>query len=187
MGGSWERQIRTMRSALNRLFQETGQQLDDELLRTVMAEVESVVNSRPLAYVDARDPDSLAPITPNQLLTLKHKVVLPLPGNFDRADVYARQRWRRVQYLAEQFWVRWRREFLPTLQERRKWTRSELNVQPGDVVIVVDEDSARCSWPLGRVVTVYPSGDALVRSVRVRIGRAEYDRPIHKLIGLLRV
>ena len=101
MGGSWERQIRTLRSALNRLFQETGQQLDDEVLRTVMAEAESVVNSRPLTYVDASDPDSLAPTTPNQLLTLKHKVVLPLPGNFDRADVYARQRWRRVQYLAE--------------------------------------------------------------------------------------
>ena len=65
MGGSWERQIRTLRSALNRLFQETGHQLDDELLRTVMAEAESVVNSRPLTYVDASDPDSLAPITPN--------------------------------------------------------------------------------------------------------------------------
>ncbi|XP_043227504.1 uncharacterized protein LOC122384292 [Amphibalanus amphitrite] len=73
-----------------------------------------------------------------------------------------RQRWRRVQYLSNQFWLRWRREFLPTLQERRKWNRTELNLEPGDVVIIVDADAPRCSWPLGRVVSTYPSSDGLL-------------------------
>ena len=187
MGGSWERQIRTVRAALNSLFQETGHQIDDELLRTVMAEAEAIVNSRPLSYACMTDTDLVEPITPSQLLTLKQKVVLPLPGNFSRPDLYVRQRWRRVQYLADQFWTRWRREFLPTLQERRKWSRTEPNLQLGDIVIAVDEDAPRCSWPLGRVVSVYPSSDELVRSVRVRIGGSEYDRPIHKLISVLKV
>ena len=118
---------------------------------------------------------------------MKQKVVLSLPGNFSRPDLYVRQRWRRVQYLADQFWVRWRREFLPTLQERRKWNRAEPNLQPGDVVIAIDEDAPRCDWPMGRVVCVHPSSDALVRSVRVRIGHSEYDRPIHKLISVLKM
>ena len=34
MGGAWEGQIRTVRSALGSLLQDLGQQLDDELLRT---------------------------------------------------------------------------------------------------------------------------------------------------------
>ncbi|XP_043232395.1 uncharacterized protein LOC122386819 [Amphibalanus amphitrite] len=186
MGGAWERQIRSVRAALNSLFQDVGLQIDDELLRTVMTEAEAVVNSRPLSYACMTDSDVVEPITPSQLLTLKQKVVLPLPGNFDRPDLYVRQRWRRVQYLSNQFWLRWRREFLPTLQERRKWNRTELNLEPGDVVIIVDADAPRCSWPLGRVVSTYPSSDGLVRSVRVRIGRAEYDRPIHKVIRMLK-
>ena len=39
---------------------------------------------------------------------------------------------------------------------------------------------------MGRVVRVYPSNDELVLKVRVKIGQSEYDRPIHRLILLLR-
>ena len=48
MGGIWERQIRTTRSVLSSLLQEHGKQLDDEALRTLMTEAESIVNCRPL-------------------------------------------------------------------------------------------------------------------------------------------
>ena len=186
MGGAWERQTRSVRSALNSLLQDVGQQLDDELLRTLMTEAEAVVNSRPLSCVSMNDTSVVEPITPIQLLTLKSKVVLPLPGRFCRTDIYGRQRWRRVQYLANQFWQRWRREFLPPLQERRKWHHPEPNIERDDVVVIVDDDAPRNRWPLGRVVDTYASADGLVRSVRVRIGNSEYDRPVHKLILLLK-
>ena len=186
MGGSWERQIRTVRSALNSLLQDVGQQLDDELLRTLMTEAEAVVNSRPLSCVSMNDTSVVEPITPNHLLTLKSKVVLPLPGRFCRPDVYGRHRWRRVQYLANQFWTRWRREFLPSLQERRKWQHPEPNIGRDDIVVVVDDDAPRNRWPLGRVVSANAGADGLVRSVRVRMGNSEYDRPIHKLILLVK-
>ena len=186
MGGAWERQIRTVRSALSSLLQDVGQQLDDELLRTLMTEAEAVVNSRPLSCISMNDASVVEPITPSQLLTLKSTVVLPPPGKFCRPDVYGRQRWRRVQYLANQFWTRWRREFLPSLQERRKWHHPEPNIERDDVVVVVEDDAPRNRWPLGRVVDAYTGADGLVRSVRVRIGDSEYDRPIHKLILLLK-
>ncbi|XP_043196899.1 uncharacterized protein LOC122381161 [Amphibalanus amphitrite] len=186
MGGAWERQIRTVRSALSSLLQDLGQQLDDELLRTLLTEAEAVVNSRPLSCVSMNDTSVVEPITPDQLLTLKSKVVLPLPGKFCRPDIYGRQRWRRVQYLANQFWQRWRREFLPSLQERRKWHHPEPNISQDDIVIVVDEDTPRNRWPLARVVDAHTGADGLVRSVRVRIGNSEYDRPVHKLILLVK-
>ena len=71
-GGVWERQIRTVRSVLFSLLASNGSQLDDESLRTLMCEVESIVNSRPLTVNQLADPDSPAPLTPNHLLTMKY-------------------------------------------------------------------------------------------------------------------
>ena len=100
MGGVWERQIRTVRSVLFSLLASNGRQLDNESLQTLMCEVESIVNSRPLTVNQLADPDSPAPLTPNHLLTMKSKVLLAPPGTFEPADIYARKRWRRVQHLA---------------------------------------------------------------------------------------
>ncbi|XP_078485266.1 uncharacterized protein LOC108950654 [Ciona intestinalis] len=106
MGGVWERQIRTARNVLQPLLLQNSQQLDDEALRTVMVEVENVVNSRPLATDLLNDPGAPEPITPNHLLTTKSRVLLPPPGSFQKADLYVRSRWRRVQFLVNQFWSR---------------------------------------------------------------------------------
>ena len=65
-----------------------------------MVEAEAIVNSRPLA---TQSSDHLEPLTPNHLLTMKSKVILPPPGIFQRADIYSRKRWRRVQYLIDEF------------------------------------------------------------------------------------
>ena len=47
-GGIWERQIRSARAVLSALLRTHGGSLNDEAFRTVMAEVENIVNSRPL-------------------------------------------------------------------------------------------------------------------------------------------
>ena len=103
MGGIWERSIRTVRQVLAGILVDHGSQLDDEALRTLMTEAENIVNSRPLSVENLAYSDALEPITPNHLLTLKSQVVLPPPGKFSTPDLYSRRRWRRVQYLAEQF------------------------------------------------------------------------------------
>ena len=80
MGGVWERQIRTVRSVLDSLMAESGSQLNDESLRTFMSEAMATVNSRPLTVDNLNDPLSLEPLTPNQILTQKTKIILPPPG-----------------------------------------------------------------------------------------------------------
>ena len=55
-GGVWERQIRSIRRILGALLKE--QSLTDESLRTLMCEVEAVINSRPLTTVSS-DPSDL--------------------------------------------------------------------------------------------------------------------------------
>ena len=137
MRGVWERQIRTVQSASSALLNLHGTQLDDELLKTLMIEAEAIVNCHPLTT----DNDcSLVPLTPNHLLTSKTNVVLPPPGVFQRTDLYARKRWWHIQHLANEFWDRWRKEFLQTLQTCQKWLRPKKNLNVGDVVIVQNND-----------------------------------------------
>ena len=109
LGGTWERLIRSVRNALEPLLLKAGSQLDDETLRTFMTEVECIMNSRPLSVDYLCNADAPEPLTPNHLLTMKPKRVLPPPGEFQRVDLYCRRRWRRVQYFANKFWLRWRK------------------------------------------------------------------------------
>ena len=128
MGGVWERQIQTTRSVLSSLLLDHGTQLDDEALRTLMTEAESVVNCRSLTVENLTDPLASEPLTPNHLLTLETQVVLPPPGKFESPDLYSRKRWRRVQYLANQFWLRWQKEYCNLLQKRQKWPTPKRSV-----------------------------------------------------------
>ena len=57
-----------------------------------MTEVESIVNSEPLSIDNLCSADAPEPLTSNHLLTMKPKVLLPPPGNFQRADVYCHKR-----------------------------------------------------------------------------------------------
>ena len=77
-------------------------------------------------------------------------------------------------------------EVLPALQERRRWTGVRRDLAPGDVVLLVEPDSPRSSWPLARVVTALPSRDGLVRKVRIVSGGRELERPVHQLVALVR-
>ena len=87
MGGVWERQIRTVRSVLASLLELHGSQLHDESLRTFMVEAEAIVKCRPLTADSISSSQFSEPLKPNHLLTMKSKVVLPVPGDFQRVDL----------------------------------------------------------------------------------------------------
>jgi hypothetical protein len=197
MGGCWERHIRTIRSILTTMLYQHSGRLDTSTLRTFLYESMAIVNSRPLTPQDLSDPQSV-PLTPNHLIMMKSKVFLTPPGNFVREDVYTRKRWRRVQFLAQEFWRRWKREYLMTLQSRQKWHKEEVNVKKGDIVILKDDNAVRGDWRLGRVVDTIVDEDKLVRRVKLLMADSALsasgkrltkptvlERPIHKLTLLL--
>ena len=75
MGGIWEQQIRTTCKVLTVLLHEHGSCLDDESFRTLLCEVEAIINTRPLTFASS-DPDDLKPLSPSNLLTMKTSVIL---------------------------------------------------------------------------------------------------------------
>ncbi|XP_068690153.1 uncharacterized protein [Montipora foliosa] len=180
-GGFWERCIRSVRRILHALLLE--QTTDDEGLTTLMCEVESILNSRPITVVseDSRD---LEPLTPNHLLLLKSDTMMP-PGVFQKEDLLSRRRWRQIQYLSDIFWKRWSREYLPLLQSRQKWLYLRRNLAVGDVALVAAENTSRNSWPLGRIEQVFPDKKGFVRRVKVNVKSAILERPVDKLVLLV--
>ncbi|XP_056597979.1 uncharacterized protein LOC130433119 [Triplophysa dalaica] len=199
MGGIWERQIRTIRSVLNWVLSQSAGRLDDASLRTFLYEAMSIINCRPLTTDTINDPKSLEPLTPNHLLTMKASVPLPPPGKFEAEDLYSKKRWRRVQYLTEQFWGRWKREYLANIALRQRWHSAKRNVKIGDVVILQEDALPRNGWRLGRVLDVRTDEDGLVRKVTIQLGDRKaskegksknnnfsiLERPIHKLVVLV--
>ncbi|XP_006819913.1 uncharacterized protein LOC102808185 [Saccoglossus kowalevskii] len=178
--GVWERQIRN----IMRLLQATAnkQTLTDESLATLYCEVEAIINSRPITQPsgEAHDVETL---TPNMLLTMK-STSLP-PCLVTKSDSYAVSRWKKVQYLTEIFWKRWKKEYLPQLQVRQKWLKQRPNLKLGDIVLVIDQNTPRGVWPLGRGVQTMPDKKGLVRRVLVKTRNTVIERPIDKLCTLL--
>ena len=179
--GVWEICIRTVRKVMKALLKE--QVLDDEGLCTLICEVESIVNGRPITKV-FDDPTNCNPLTPNHFLLLPGGSAMP-PGAFSREDNYSCRRWRQVQYLSNLFWRRWTREYLPSSQQRQKWNKPQRNVAVNHIGLLLDENTPRSVWPLGRVIEVYSNcADGLVRAAKVKTRSTELVRPVDKIILL---
>ena len=96
-----------------------------------------------------------------------------------------RKRWRRVQHIANDFWTRWRKEYLTNLQQRQKWNRPKRNLMVGDIILLKDDHCLRNSWPMAKVIATETDNTGLVRSVTIRTANTTLRRPIHKTVLLL--
>ena len=183
MAGVWERLIRSTKQILRTLLNsEVSRPVTDEILCTLLCQVEAILNDRPLTM----NPDGLddAPaLTPNMLLTFERRPVYT-PGKFDEKDVYSKRWWRRAQHLSDVFWKRWVKEYLPLLHRRQKWTHSQPNVRVDDIVLLEEENTARGEWPLARILELQPGLDGHTRTVKLLVRGREKIRPIQKLVLL---
>ncbi|XP_061684073.1 uncharacterized protein LOC133505126 [Syngnathoides biaculeatus] len=186
MGGVWERMIGITRRILDSMLLQTRHtHLTHEVLCTLLAEVSAIINARPLIPVSS-DPTSPMMLTPAMLSTQKPGIPAP-PGGFIEKDLFKCQ-WKQVQALANEFWSRWRDEYLHTLQPRRKWHTPRRNLQVGDIVLLKQSQTHRNEWPMRLVVSTFPSSDGQVRKIEVRTSQDKiktFLRPISDVVLLL--
>lgn len=181
MGGSWERMVRSVKSVLMDILPEDG--LREEVLRAALADVENIINSRPLTYVPLETSESEA-LTPNHLLLgcssgVRERAVP------DSSGVALSKNFRISGALADQFWKRWLREYLPCLTRRVKWHENVADpIAVGDVVIVVDENAKRNNWQKGVIIDVHRAKDSQIRSAVVKTTKGLITRPSVKLAKL---
>lgn len=180
MGGAWERMVRSVKNALKATLHQRSP--TEEVLSTLLAEVEYTVNSRPLTHVSVshEDPEAL---TPNHFL-LGGPGNVTSPGTFNDKDALGKSNWRAAQRLADIYWSRWMREYLPELQNRREPHGRGPTIKRGDLVQIIDPNLPRNTWIRGKVTAEYPGPDNVVRTVDVATKGGTLRRPVKKLVVL---
>lgn len=176
-GGLWEAGVKSTKHHLNRTL--NGTKLTYESFNTLICQIESCLNSRPLCPL-SNDPEDLEVLTPGHFLIGQALNLPPEPSllavNTNRLNQY-----QYIQRLMQQFWKRWSNEYLHRLQQRPKWVQSKPNINPGNIVIIKDDNLPPAQWMLGRVLKIYPGQDQLVRVADVQCKSSILKRPIHKL------
>ena len=107
-GGAWECLVQSAKRVLKAVV---GKQcVNDEMLLTFMAEVESLMNGRPLTHVstDYRDEESL---TPNHFLLGRANPNF-LPDVVNDKDLCNGKRWKHARVMTQHFWKPWLWKYL---------------------------------------------------------------------------
>ena len=110
--GHEKRLIGVLQKILNgMLLNHRLKDITHDVLVTFMAEVCAIVNNRPLMDVSS-DPEALTLLTPSMLLTMKTNTQsFPSFGTKDALKSTGKC----VQVTADEFWHRWKTEYLHTL------------------------------------------------------------------------
>ncbi|KAK7592957.1 hypothetical protein V9T40_007709 [Parthenolecanium corni] len=185
MGGAYERMIQTIKKAFEKVY--GSRTLSQDQFETAMIEVEAVINSRPITYVDRGIDTEI--ITPNDFLCTKYPAI-PLDFNRTLTSNQLTEAWKQAETYLNEFWRIWSESYLREIRERREVIRSQQHSNDaaplvGEIVLMVDPDQKRSSWRLAVVERLIPGDDGQVRSVQIRAAnRARMIRPVSRLASL---
>jgi hypothetical protein len=132
------------------------------------------------------DPNDFQALTPAHFLIGSSLHSVP-EEDVTHLKEYGLTRWQKVQRIFQEYWRRYHREYLQTLQSRPKWLSNQPNVTPGTLVLVQESDAAFSShkWNLARVTQVFPGTDGRVRVAEIKtVSGSLLRRPIVKLSPL---
>ena len=192
-GGFYERLVgltkRSLRKALGRI------RATKEHLLTLIQEIEAVINSRPLMYVDD-DINSQEALTPSHFTSINTRNGVPdIEIDYypikDLSTVLL-EAWKRGQIHLNRFWMTWSNEYLQNLREKHclnmKPMKGEITRMPrvGEVVIVKEEGMPRGSWKLARISNLIESEiDGLSRAANLQTMNGNFiKRPLRLLYPL---
>ena len=192
-GGFYERLVgitkRSIRKSLGRC-KVTGEQL-----RTLLAETEAIVNSRPLLYLDD-DINSAEAITPSHFTSLNFRTGVPeIHDNFYPEETSLNvllETWKKGQARLTNFWNIWSSEYLQALREKAAYhmkpIKGEIRREPkvGEIVLIKDQDLPRGRWKLAKIIGLIESEtDGVTRAAKlVTPSGRNFKRPLRLLYPL---
>ncbi|KAL0881929.1 hypothetical protein ABMA27_001688 [Loxostege sticticalis] len=153
-----------------------------EELSTLLAQVEAVLNSRPLSPLSS-DPHDLNPLTPAHFLVGRP---LTTPASVDVRDtpVHRLDRYQRLEQLRQHFWSRWTKEYISEMQTRIKWKQHVADLKADTLVVIKDDNLPPLKWRMGRVEGTIPGKDGIVRVADIRTASGVIRRAVTKLCPL---
>ncbi|XP_060807713.1 uncharacterized protein LOC132903428 [Amyelois transitella] len=178
-GGLWEAGVRSVKTHLKKVIGDRT--LTYEEMCTVLVQIESCLNSRPLTQLSEHSVDPL-PLTPGHFL-VGEPLINVCDNNFanQTENVNLTSRWKLVLKIANDFWHRWSKDYLLNLDKRYKWTTKKSEPDVGDIVIVREDNLPPTKWILGRIIETHPGKDNITRVITIKCKDKLLKRPINKL------
>ncbi|XP_070524015.1 uncharacterized protein [Cardiocondyla obscurior] len=174
-GGKWEAAVKSVKFHLKGVLGEII--LIYEEMSTVLVQIESVLNTRPLCPI-TEDITDLAALTPGHFLTGGSLAIVPEP-DLTTEPTSRLSHWQILRQLLDRFWARWSTECLQRYQS--KWHQPSHTIKVGSMVLIVDERYSPGKWPLARVTQLHPGADGFTRVVTLKTASSEYKRPVAKV------
>ena len=179
-GGFYERLVRSIKSTLRKVLGKKC--LTFEELTTVLCEIESVINSRPLTSFTEDDLQEV--ITPNHLIFGRDLHKSRFEFNDTQIEQFTAKRIRFVQTAIQHFWNRFRKEYFGELRQKHFYNQRKTkhpSVTPGDIVLIKDDmPTPRSQWKLGKIGQVISGADKVIRGVKLSNSfktRKNHNRP----------
>jgi len=179
-GGAWEIMVQAMKRAMLALSK--GQSMNADTFDTYLCLAMNMLNNRPLSKHPSQDNPHY--LTPNDFVVGRQDSSL-VPGVENIPHSKLGNRWRQLETLGNQLWHRFIAEILPELSSREKWKSSRDDLKVGTLVLVIEPGLPRGVWKTGLITKVEEGKDGHVRTVVVKIGKREYERPIARLVPLI--
>lgn len=177
-GGLWEAAVKSAKFHTKRILQ--GASLTFQELNTIVIQIESVLNSRPITPL-SENPSDFNALTPSHFIIGSPLACLPEPDITEVKSMSSLSRLQLLQWYFQTFWKRWSKEYLQSLQQRSKWKTSRKNFQAGDIVLIVDDNSPPLAWKLGRITQAHPGKDGIVRAATIKTSSGIIQRATIKL------
>jgi len=148
---------------------------------TLVSQIEAILNSRPFTAVSS-DPNDLNYLSPGHFFVGN---ILTLYPEMDIMEVKINRlsRWQTLERIRQHFWKRWASEYLLTLQRRSKRVKNP-QIKVGQLAICREDGLPPLKWVPGRVQSVSPGADDVVRTATIKTATGEYKRPAAKLCVL---
>ena len=175
-GGFWERLVRSVKVPLKKVLGRAT--LNFEQLRTLMVEIESVINARPITYV-YDDTNSISyPLTPSDLIYDRRVTLTPNSAHHEIISTHQSltRRARHHKNLLQQVTKQWRQEYLTGLREQsnaRNKGNAVQEISVGDIVLLKNDSTNRIHWKIARVEEIIPGADGKVRAAIVKVGTSD--------------
>jgi len=144
-------------------------------LNTVLVEVKSIVNSRPLKYMYDDIEGVSYSISPSHLLYGRRITNRPNSETFEVTSTHNSlvKRSRQQRHTLSQFLSIWRKMYLTNLREHHcvkgQSTREGIKINVGDVVILKNDSSKRLFWKLAIVKELLTGNDGRVRAAVIKV------------------
>ena len=140
-GGFFERMVASVKDCLRKTL--GNARLTYEELLTVLVEVECTLNARPLTYEYNEVDDE--ELTPSHLIYRRRIKSLPDEPDDVVSEAQCLERFKYLSTRLNQFWDRWRNEYLANLREFHSCKAQSKNrtAEVGDVVLVLEEEKKR--------------------------------------------